>query len=55
MAPGTNPVAWEYFEGLACTHRREYVNRITEAKRDATRVSRIEKAVAMLEQKKKAR
>jgi len=54
-ALGTNDVAREYFEGLSYTHQREYVNWITEAKRDATRAARIEKAIGLLEQKKKAR
>jgi hypothetical protein len=54
-ALGTNRAAREYFDGLAYSHRREYVKWITEAKRDATRVSRIEKAVAMLAEGKKAR
>jgi hypothetical protein len=54
-ALGTKPRAREYFEGLSYTHQREYVQWITEAKRDATRVGRIEKALALLEQQKKAR
>lgn len=54
-ALGTNTAARAYFEGLSFTHQREYVDWITSAKRDATRVGRIEKAIAMLEQQKKAR
>jgi hypothetical protein len=54
-ALGTNASAREYFDGLAYSHQREYVNWITEAKRDATRVARIEKAVVMLEQNRKVR
>jgi hypothetical protein len=54
-ALGTNTTARAYFEGLSFTHQREYVDWITSAKRDATRVSRIEKAVTLLEQKRKTR
>jgi uncharacterized protein YdeI (YjbR/CyaY-like superfamily) len=54
-ALGTSRAARAYFEGLSYTHQREYVNWIEEAKREATRRSRIEKAVTMLEQKRKAR
>ncbi|MGH2700900.1 MAG: YdeI/OmpD-associated family protein [Actinomycetota bacterium] len=36
------------FEALSFTHRREYVEWITEAKRDETRQRRIRKAVQML-------
>jgi hypothetical protein len=54
-ALGTNVSAKEYFETLSFTHQREYVQWILEAKRDATRVARIEKAVTMLEQQKKAK
>jgi uncharacterized protein YdeI (YjbR/CyaY-like superfamily) len=36
------------FDGLSCTHRREYVRWITEAKRPATRAVRLAKAVTML-------
>jgi uncharacterized protein YdeI (YjbR/CyaY-like superfamily) len=53
-APGTNGAGREYPEGLACCHPRGHVGRITGASRDATRASRIEKAVALLEQKKQA-
>jgi hypothetical protein len=52
---GTNATAKEYFDRLSFTHQREYVQWILEAKRDATRVARIEKAVALLEQQKKAK
>jgi hypothetical protein len=38
------------FDALSFTHRREYVRWITEAKRDETRRTRVEKAVRMLEQ-----
>jgi hypothetical protein len=41
-----------YFESLAYTHRREYVNYITEAKRDETRSVRISRTIALLKQHK---
>jgi hypothetical protein len=40
--------ARDAFDRLSYTHRREYVEWITEAKRDETRRVRIEKALAML-------
>jgi hypothetical protein len=36
------------FEGLSYTHRREYVEWVSGAKRDATRRARMERAVGML-------
>ena len=41
------------FERLSYSHRREYVQWITEAKRDATRMARIDRTVAMLKAGKK--
>ncbi len=38
----------ERFDAMSYSHRREYVRWITEAKREATRHSRVEKAVAMI-------
>jgi hypothetical protein len=37
-----------FFEGLSYTHRKEYCRWITEAKKDETRLKRLEKAVEML-------
>ena len=37
-----------YFDGLSYTHRKEYVQWITEAKRDDTRQRRIAKAIDLL-------
>jgi hypothetical protein len=54
-ALGTNVAAREYFDGLACSNQRECLSWIAEARRGATRVARIEKALLMLEQKKKVR
>ena len=39
-----------YFESLAFTHRKEYVNYIIEAKRDETRSTRISRTIALLKQ-----
>jgi hypothetical protein len=36
------------FAALAPTHRREYVDWVTSAKRDTTRVARVAKAIAMV-------
>jgi hypothetical protein len=43
------------FDGLSYTHRKEYVDWIEEAKREATRRKRIEKAVVMLREGKTKR
>jgi hypothetical protein len=43
-----DPVAREVFEGLAFTHRKEYANWIAEAKKEETRVRRVDRALAML-------
>jgi Domain of unknown function (DUF1905)/Bacteriocin-protection, YdeI or OmpD-Associated len=37
-----------FFEELSFTHRKEYCRWITEAKREETRVARLEKSIAML-------
>jgi hypothetical protein len=44
-----SPGARQAFTRLAYTHQKEYVSWITEAKRDATRLSRIEKTISMLQ------
>jgi bifunctional DNA-binding transcriptional regulator/antitoxin component of YhaV-PrlF toxin-antitoxin module len=44
----------EYFEGLAFTHRKEYIQWIEEAKKPETRVNRIKKMCDMLAAKQKA-
>jgi uncharacterized protein YdeI (YjbR/CyaY-like superfamily) len=46
-----NPVALAAFNKLAYTHRREYVNAILEAKRQETRLRRVEQTVQMLTKK----
>ena len=49
------PEARAFFDGLAYTHRREYVRWIEEAKRDETRARRIGQAVERLRAGKKER
>jgi len=41
----------EAFAKLSYTHQKEYVNAINEAKKEETRIRRIEKAISMLEKK----
>jgi hypothetical protein len=48
-----HPDARAFFDRLSYTHQREYVGWILEAKRDQTRIGRIEKAVRMLKEGKK--
>jgi bacteriocin resistance YdeI/OmpD-like protein/uncharacterized protein DUF1905 len=48
VALAAAPDAAAAYERLSFTHRREYVRWITEAKRQATRDSRVAKAVEML-------
>lgn len=43
----------EAFSKLSYTHQKEYVNSITEAKKEETRARRIEKTIEMLKEKKK--
>jgi hypothetical protein len=47
------PEARAFFDGLAYTHRREYVRWIEEARRAETRARRVARAVAMLREGKK--
>jgi Bacteriocin-protection, YdeI or OmpD-Associated/Domain of unknown function (DUF1905) len=42
------PKVREFFDGLSYTHRREYAEWITEAKRDETRRRRVAQAVELL-------
>lgn len=48
-----NPEVQAFFDGLAFTHRKEYIRWITEAKRPETRERRINKAIEMLTGKQK--
>lgn len=40
--------AWEFFESLAPSHRRQYVNWIDSAKRDETKRKRLTQAIKMM-------
>lgn len=44
---------WDSYNKLAFTHQREYMQWITGAKKDETRMNRINKAIALLKQGKK--
>jgi len=44
----SEPEAKAVFDGLSHTHRREYVEWVSGAKREETRRTRLERAVAML-------
>ena len=50
-----DPKARAAYDELAYSHRKEYVDWITEAKRAETRTRRIEKAIGMLREGRKAR
>jgi len=45
--------AWEFFQGLAPSHRKNYVRWITEAKKEETRQKRLQQALSMLERSEK--
>jgi bifunctional DNA-binding transcriptional regulator/antitoxin component of YhaV-PrlF toxin-antitoxin module len=49
------PEAEAYFQKLSYSHQKEYVDWIQGAKREQTRRNRIEKAIVMLSEGKKAR
>ena len=51
----TNQRANAYFESLAYSHKKAYVGWVNDAKKDAARQRRIEKAVNLLAEKKKLR
>lgn len=48
-----HPAAWESFQRLAPSHRRNYVRWITEAKKEETRQRRLQQALGMLERNEK--
>jgi len=50
QALDANPNEGAYFNGLAYSHRKEYVWWINEAKRDQTRQERIRRTIEMLKQ-----
>jgi uncharacterized protein YdeI (YjbR/CyaY-like superfamily) len=45
----TSPKAWENFNALPASHRRNYIGWISDAKREETRQRRIQEAIQMLE------
>jgi len=47
-----NPKAHELFNRLSYTHQREYVRWVTEAKRDQTRLDRVQRTIELLIQGK---
>jgi uncharacterized protein YdeI (YjbR/CyaY-like superfamily) len=49
----TNPRAWQHFQGLARTHRRDFVVWIHTAKRPETRERRIRESIELLSAGKK--
>lgn len=48
-----NKKAWENFNNLAPSYRRNYILWVTDAKKEETRLKRLKEAVALLEQNKK--
>ena len=48
-----NETAYQYFQSLPPSHRRNYVRWITEAKKEETRQRRLQEALRMLEQNQK--
>lgn len=51
-ALNSNPLAMSNFQQMSPSQRKEYINWIIEAKREVTRISRIEKAIIQLLEKK---
>ncbi|MGE5498489.1 MAG: YdeI/OmpD-associated family protein [Syntrophothermus sp.] len=51
----SNPQAESFFEKLSYTHQKEYVKWIGEAKKDETRLNRLEKTIDLLLKGKKAK
>lgn len=51
----SDPQAREFFEGLAHSHKKEYVRWIEEAKKPETRQARVEKCLALLQEKRRTR
>jgi Domain of unknown function (DUF1905)/Bacteriocin-protection, YdeI or OmpD-Associated len=49
-----DPLALELFNRLSYTHQKEYVRWINEAKREQTRLERIQRTSAMLKERKNA-
>lgn len=51
-ALASDPDARARFDGLAPSHRKEFVRWVTEAKREATRVDRVTKTLEMLRERR---
>jgi uncharacterized protein YdeI (YjbR/CyaY-like superfamily) len=49
----TSPKAWENFNRLPPSHRRNYIGWISDAKKEETRQRRIQEAIQMLEKNQK--
>jgi hypothetical protein len=49
------PAAKTFFDSLSITHKKEYIEWVTSAKKSETRISRIEKCTEMLDAKMKER
>ena len=47
-----NPKAQDFFNRLSYSHQREYVRWVTEAKRDQTRMDRVQRTIELLTQGK---
>lgn len=48
-----NKVAFEFYEGLSYSNKRKYIQWITSAKKEETRIKRIDEAIKKLENKEK--
>lgn len=44
-----NSIAWEVYNKLSYTHKKEYVRWVTEAKKQETRENRLQKTIELLE------
>jgi len=55
QAMQANPEAQSIFDRLSFTHQREYVRWVTEAKRDQTRMDRVQRTIELLTQGKSER
>ncbi|MBL7820985.1 MAG: YdeI/OmpD-associated family protein [Saprospiraceae bacterium] len=51
-ALNANPIAKKNFNAFSNSHKREYINYILEAKREETRIKRIQKSIELLAQAK---
>jgi uncharacterized protein YdeI (YjbR/CyaY-like superfamily) len=49
----SNTMAWENFNNLALSHKRQYIGWIISAKKEKTQMSRVKEAIGLLSQNKK--